>query len=230
VEKCVAGRSRVAVAYSGGLDSSVIAKCAIGRAEVVAVTASADGSKDRESAAVGAALLGVELRGVHLSRELVAMELRGSGPVPLPTAMDRSLWCLFSAVSRAASEEGAQAILLGQLADELFGGYRKYSDVLEAAGAGAAAGAMARDEADYMTCGMGRDVGACSRWTEPMLPFTADGVRAAARLTPLTFKIRDGVRKAVLREAAKRLGVPDELANAPKKAAQYSSGIQKLVS
>jgi asparagine synthase (glutamine-hydrolysing) len=46
---------------------------------------------------------------------------------------------------------------------------------------------------------------------------------------PVSFKIRDGERKAVLRRAAGLLGVPEELSNAPKKAAQYSSGIQKIL-
>ena len=37
------------------------------------------------------------------------------------------------------------------------------------------------------------------------------------------------VREAVLREAARLLEVPPELSRAPKKAAQYSSGIQRLL-
>jgi asparagine synthase (glutamine-hydrolysing) len=41
--------------------------------------------------------------------------------------------------------------------------------------------------------------------------------------------LRDGVRKAVLRRAAVLLGVPEDLAEGAKKAAQYSSGVQKLV-
>jgi len=54
-------------------------------------------------------------------------------------------------------------------------------------------------------------------------------VRNLASRIPLAFKIREGVRKEILRRAALELGVPRELAVAPKKAAQYSSGVQKLV-
>jgi asparagine synthase (glutamine-hydrolysing) len=45
----------------------------------------------------------------------------------------------------------------------------------------------------------------------------------------VSFKIRDGLRKAVLRRAAAILGVPEEQVGAAKKAAQYSSGVQKLL-
>jgi len=46
---------------------------------------------------------------------------------------------------------------------------------------------------------------------------------------PLSFKISGTATKLVLRRAASLLGVPEDLAVTPKKAAQYSSGIQKVV-
>ena len=63
----------------------------------------------------------------------------------------------------------------------------------------------------------------------PRFPFEAKEVVELGLAMPLSFKIRNGVGKAVLRRAAVVLGVPEELAMAPKKAAQYSSGIQKIV-
>ena len=41
--------------------------------------------------------------------------------------MDEALWCIYSATSRLAKANGARTIILGQLADELFGGYMKYA-------------------------------------------------------------------------------------------------------
>jgi asparagine synthase (glutamine-hydrolysing) len=64
---------------------------------------------------------------------------------------------------------------------------------------------------------------------EARLPFESETLVKYATSMPVSFKIADGVRKAVLRRAGAALGVPEEIAGAPKKAAQYSSGVQRLV-
>ncbi len=224
----VEGRSRVAVAFSGGLDSSIIASCAKKRTGVVACSAFAEGALDSRTAGRGAAVLGIELTATKLTREAVASELKEMA-LPFQTSlMDRSLWCLYSIVSRSAAGGGAEVIMLGQLADELFGGYAKYQAALTDAGEEAAAAVMDRDVREYQTRGMARDVNACSRWLEPRFPFAEKEIVDLGRSIPVSFKIRGGVRKAVLREAAVILGVPGELVDAPKKAAQYSSGILRI--
>lgn len=224
----VEGRSRVAVAFSGGLDSSIIASCAKKRTGVVACSAFVEETLDSRSASRGAAILGIELMATRLTREAVASELKEMD-LPFQTSlMDRSLWCLYSIVSRSAAIGGAEVIMLGQLADELFGGYAKYQAALTDEGEDAAAALMDQDIREYQMKGMTRDVNACSRWLEPRFPFAEKEVVGLGRSIPVSFKLRGGVRKAVLREAAVVLGVPGELANAPKKAAQYSSGIQRI--
>ena len=224
-----AGESRVAVAFSGGLDSSVLAACASKRVEVVACTGFAEGSGDQARAKEAASALGVELVATVLTKENVSEALATLRLPFAPTLMDRSLWCLYSVVSRSAREAGARAMLLGQLADELFGGYAKYAEALVASGSEAASAMMAADVGGYAKRGRLRDVGACGGWVEPRFPFEARGVVDLAGSLPVSFKIREGVRKAVLRRAATVLGVPEALAGAGKKAAQYSSGAQKLV-
>ena len=143
--------------------------------------------------------------------------------------MDKSLWCLYSIVSRMASEKRAEVIMLGQLADELFGGYAKYQARLKNEGKKAAAAMMDQDVRNYIGIGVRRDADACSRWLEPRFPFMEKEVVDLGKTIPITYKVMGGVRKAVLREAAVSLGVPEDLRGMAKKAAQYSSGIQKLV-
>jgi len=49
---------------------------------------------------------------------------------------------------------------------------------------------------------------------------------------PMKYKIReenDNLRKCILREVAFELGVPSEIVKRPKKAAQYGSGIDKIL-
>ena len=55
-----------------------------------------------------------------------------------------------------------------------------------------------------------------------------DVVELALRL-PLNFKIRNGVRKYILRKVAKEIGLPREIYERPKKAVQYGSGFVKVV-
>ncbi|MDG7008254.1 MAG: asparagine synthase [Nitrososphaerota archaeon] len=220
---------RVAVAFSGGVDSSIVAKCAAGRTEVVACTAYAGGASDRVRAREAASALGIELVATELTKENVEEALRLINLPFEPTLMDRSLWCLYSIVARSANQAGTRVILLGQLADELFGGYAKYAEELKAKGSGAASSMMRADVQEYARRGRIRDAAACGRWAEPRFPFGARGVVDLAMGLPVAFKIRDGVRKAVLRRAAAMLEVPDAQAGAGKKAAQYSSGVQKLV-
>ena len=224
----VEGRSRVAVAFSGGLDSSIIASCAKRRTGVVACSAFAEGAFDSRSASRGADILGIELIATRLTCEAVASELKEMDLSFQTSLMDRSLWCLYSIVSRSAARGGAETIMLGQLADELFGGYAKYQATLTDAGEEVAAAIMDQDVKEYQAKGMARDANACSRWLEPRFPFAEKEVVDLGMSIPVSFKIRGGVRKAVLREAAVVLGVPGELVNAPKKAAQYSSGIQRI--
>ncbi|MDG6954046.1 MAG: hypothetical protein JRN33_03570 [Nitrososphaerota archaeon] len=227
VAEAVRGESRVAVAFSGGVDSSVLARCAAADAAVTAVAGFAAGSRDAGTARRAAAALGVELATVELTPQNVSREL-GEVDLPFPpTLMDRSLWCLYALVSRKARDGGAKVILLGQMADELFGGYARYSEAIEKAGGAAAESLMSSDAREYSKRGKERDVRACSRWAEPRFPY--EMLASVAGGIPLAYKISGGVRKAVLRRAAVILGVPEEVAGAPKKAAQYSSGVQKLV-
>jgi len=229
VAEAVAGESKVAVAFSGGLDSSLLTVCAKRHANVLACSAFSPGAADAARARSGAIALDVDLVATELTKESVT-EAVGMVDLPFePTLMDRSLWCLYWLVSRRASEAGARVLLLGQLADELFGGYAKYAAVLGRDGPEAARSMMNRDLLAYAERGRLRDEGACRRWVKPRFPFEAKALVEFASGLPVSFKIRDGVRKVVLRRAALLLGVPEEFARAPKKAAQYSSGVQKLV-
>jgi len=225
----VEGQERVAVAFSGGLDSSVIAKCAANHTEVVACTAYARHSGDVIRAREAAKAMGLTQVTCELTRDDVEAALSDLDlPFP-PSLMDRSLWCLYMIVSRVAHGSGTGVMLLGQLADELFGGYAKYAEALKLRGEKAAESMMSNDLREYESRGRVRDVAACGGLVEPRFPYEARELGDFAKTLPIAFKIRDGERKAVLRRAALVLGVPEKVAKAPKKAAQYSSGVQKLV-
>jgi asparagine synthase (glutamine-hydrolysing) len=230
VRRRVVGLGRVAVSFSGGLDSSILAMVAARHADVVLCSAYASGSRDEAQCARAADLLGLRLEAALLDEETVA---RRSGEAELPpgeaTAMDKALWCIYSTTSELAKGSKARTILLGQLADELFGGYMKYAIKAREEGALAAERTMAEDVKACADRGFLRDEAACSASCEVRFPYADGGIASFAVGLPLEYKIRNGERKAVLRAAALELGLPEELASAPKKAAQFSSGASKLL-
>lgn len=226
----MAGQDKVAVAFSGGLDSSILVACAKKSTKVVACTAAVETSEEAERARSAARLLGVDLVVSLVTPEKVRDELRAMQLPFEPTLMDASLWCLYRVVARSGAEAGAKAILLGQLADELFGGYAKYRDALRGEGEAKAEEMMKHDVEEFPGRGRVRDSTACERWLRPSFPFEAEAVKELGLALPVSFKISGEGSKLVLRKAASILGVPDELTTRPKKAAQYSSGIQKVVS
>lgn len=225
----VEGKGRVAVSFSGGLDSSIVALCASRSASVVLCSAFAKGSTDEGAVGRAADLLGLELVTSEVGSEEAAREASAASLPFEPSAMDRALWVIYSRASALARREGAEVILLGQLADELFGGYMKYSLEEGRLGSRAAAEMMESDVRGSASRGFVRDESACSRYLEPRFPFADERLVREALGMPVSYKIRDGERKSVLREAALALGLPEELARSPKKAAQYSSGVLKLL-
>ena len=230
VSSRVHGRGRVAVSFSGGLDSSILAMVAAKHADVVLCSAYASGSRDEGQSGRAADLLGLRLETALLDEKTLA---KMSGEADLPpgeaTVMDKALWCIYSTTSELAKRSEARTILLGQLADELFGGYMKYAVKAREEGAAAAERMMAGDVRACADRGFLRDEAACSASCEVRFPYADGRIASFAAGLPLDYKIRDGERKAVLRAAALELGLPEELASAPKKAAQFSSGASKLL-
>jgi len=230
VRRRVHGQGRVAISFSGGLDSSLLALLASRYADVVLCSAYASGSRDESQSERAAGLLGLKLETGVLDEETLAKASRGAElPPGDATVMDTALWCIYSTTSELAKRRKARTILLGQLADELFGGYMKYAIKAREEGARAAEEMMRMDVRACADRGFLRDEAACSASCEVRFPYADERIASFAAGLPLEYKIREGERKAILRAAALELGLPEELASAPKKAAQFSSGASKLL-
>ena len=218
------GSRNVAVAFSGGLDSSLLAYMSseLCGQSVVLYTVTDDAGRGLDAAREAADVLGLSLRVVRISEE----HLRQFHDILLSgSAMDAALSIGFSSVAATARADGHDYLVLGQLADELFGGYHRYlrlhgSDLELAMRLGLEASSES----------LVRDFSAVASWgVMPLFPYTCNEIVRSAIEIPADLMVLNGIRKYPLRMAALALGMPEQLAMREKRAFQYSSGLERLV-
>jgi len=132
-----------------------------------------------------------------------------------------------------AAKLGCRIMLAGQGADELFGGYRRYLAAYEKDGAERVADEIYRDVVMSYETNFQRDEPVCAyHGVELRLPFIDSRVMSFALSLPVGLNIespKDHLRKRVLRQVAKNLQVPTMIADKPKRAIQFETGVDKAV-
>ncbi len=240
------GRGPVGVAFSGGVDSSLIAAvCSRLRLGPVLLTVGFAGSHDVRFAAAAARRAGLEHHTLLVGGE-------GAGDAPPPFAgvaaeavaatgggdPSRTENCIaFYYIGWLARSLGIRTVLTGNGIDELFCGYDSYRRALESAGVrdGDAeavravvepmVGERISRELSIMEAAGGFAGRFGVRVAQPLL--SAPFVSYARRL-PIDSKITgpgDLLRKHAVRGLAASLGVPPHSAGKRKKAIQYGSRI-----
>ena len=139
--------------------------------------------------------------------------------------------------AKAMKEDNIKVALSGQGADELFGGYNRYLKHFEENSLFDAYFALDEeiyhDIANMYHVNLERDDAvSMANGVELRVPFLDNDIINLALDIPGKYKIRnneDLLRKHILRDVAKSIGVPDYIADRPKKAAQYGSGINKIL-
>lgn len=216
--------------FSGGLDSSILAHLAIQAGKRVrGVVVAVEGSLDLEWAAEAASLLDMELEVVKPGDDEI-LEAADLLEAKLPEAglMDLSI----GSIMLLAARRSRGMLVVGQGADELFGGYWRYERALLEEGLERAAELMGRDLELIHERNLERDeLAAALAGAQLLAPYLTKPIyELACSISPeLKLRLVDArvVRKWILRRAAEALGVPARILGRPKKAAQYSSGIQK---
>jgi asparagine synthase (glutamine-hydrolysing) len=224
----------VAVAFSGGLDSSLIAMLAkICGADVHLVSVGLENQVELRYAKDAAEALGLP---VHL-KAYTLDDVEKTLPQVLwlveePDAMKVSVAIPFYWVAEAASKLGFKVIFVGQLGDELFGGYQKYLRAYTQQGIAAVRNIMFQDVISSYEVNFQRDNQVCAfHKVELRMPFTDHEVVEFSLSLPVDLKIDSamGVRKVILRMVAEMLGMPPFIVDRPKKAIQYATGVDKAI-
>ena len=235
IRRRVSGMKEVAVAFSGGLDSSLVAflasKCSI---SVLLVHVSLANRPEIEEAKRVAEELNLPLQ-VSLFRE-TEVEKVLSKVVELieePDPIKASIGVPIYWTAKKTAEAGFKVLLAGTGADELFGGYKRYVNEYLLHGAGEVSKTIFEDIIGIHESNIERDVKICGfHDVELRLPFASYPLAEFAIALPVELKIErksGSLRKLVLRKVAENIGLPDSISEKPKKAIQYATGVNAAV-
>ncbi len=225
----------VGVAFSGGLDSSVIAFLAkVAEVHVHLICVGLEGQRELERAKDAAETLELPLTlQTYAVRDVENVLPKVLWLIEEPDVMKAGVAIPFYWTAEVAAKLGFHVLLAGQSADELFGGYHRYLHEYATGGVEKVKEALFHDTVMSYETNFQRDEPVCAyHKVDLRLPFVdAEVVRFALSL-PVNLKIEsadDKLRKRVLRQAAQNLGIPASIADKPKKAVQFATGVDKAI-
>lgn len=224
VLKCVANISHVGIPFSGGLDSSIIASLTCKYTEVTLYVAGFEGAHDLSVAREAAEMLKLPLIEITLVEQdienalpLITKIIESKNPIEISFELP-----LFF-VSKHAREK---ILISAQGADELFAGYAKYLNLkIEYLNT-----ELVRAVRELKETGIQKDKQIAAYFGKELrVPFLEPTTVELGLNIPSELKIKNGLRKYILREFGKFLGLPPEITSRAKKGAQYGSGIMKVL-
>lgn len=235
IKRRIRNQKEVAVAFSGGLDSSLVAFLAnkLG-VKVELLHVSMENQSETEEAIEASNALNLPLE-VDLFKDSDVENTLPRTVALLEEAdpVKASIGLPFYWAAEKASEAGLKVMLAGQGADELFGGYQRYVKEYIKDGGETVRKTMFHDVVNIHESNLERDLKITSfHDVELRLPFASFEVAEFAMSLPLECKIEpkeDTLRKLVLRKVALNAGMPTSVVDKPKKAVQYSTGVNDAI-
>lgn len=235
--KRVLDTNKVGLIFSGGVDSTILATLLKNISDNVFVklyTVGVENSKDIECAQKVAKKLELPIETRIIDENIVKNSLDPVlDAIEEPNIMKIGVGMTLYLATKMASEDGVSVTLAGQGADELFGGYYRYLTTYKDKGPNATEKSMIHDiEYGYDVNFERDDKIATFNGVDLRVPYLDEKLVNFALKIPVKYKIdsdEDLIRKQILRDLAIDLGIDKEIAERPKKAAQYGSGIHKIL-
>ena len=228
--------AKCAVLFSGGVDSSLAGLLASKRcSNTVLISTYAKGSRDASVVQHAADLLALDVIEMPMSDKIVWDLLpEVIYATECTRRMDIEIALPFFIAAREAGRQGIPLVVSGQGPDELFAGYAKHVRLYENRGEEALEIQLRNEVSITHKTNIERDERAISfSGVDAWFPYFDCEFMKLALSIPANRKIAVGKtpeRKIIFRELATELGLPTELAHAPKKATQYSSGAARMLS
>jgi len=239
---------KTGVIFSGGVDSSLLAVLAASHCSVTAYTVGVEEAPDLPFAKQLKSHFHHEI--IKLSDEDIDSELDNILPIiketegeVSPVRVGAEFPTYFA--SKAAKEDGFKVVLSGQGPDEMFGGYARYLSVLFEKGYPQLEKLLKSDTYDLKDRIINIDRAICkSNGVELRNPFLADDFVEYGLSIDIKERLWSGskepkypcetyggkyaIRKFCEKKAADEI-LPKDIVWRPKKAAQYGSGIHKVL-
>ena len=236
VLKRVESLNEVGVIFSGGIDSSYLALLLKEIANNVSLkiklyAVGVEGSKDVEAAIYASKFLNLDLEICEVTEDLIREALpQVVNAIGDDNLMKVGVGLTTYFATQMVARDGIKVAISGQGADELFGGYKRY---LQSFVDGTLNYDLRVDMSNMYHVNLERD-DACSMLNsvELRLPFLDKKLVELVLNIPDNKKIvsmHDDMRKSILRKIAFEDGLDYEIAYRPKKAAQYGTGIDKIM-
>jgi asparagine synthase (glutamine-hydrolysing) len=224
VAKSMEDADDIGILFSGGLDSSLIAQLAkkAEKAKVTLYTVGTPDSHDLSNGQKASRLLGLNWGKIEIQPEQITTAIPKLTKIigsrhPVKVSFELPV---FFAMANIKEE----LIISGQGADELFGGYARYLKMEKEE----LMAALKKDIDLLITKNIKMEFALAEYFHKILkLPFLHEDVVRIANEIPIEFKVKNDERKIILKEVALQCGLPNNIVNQDKKAAQYSSGIIK---
>ena len=232
---------RPAVLVSGGLDSSIIAvltnkyfpKCEL-------FSFGTANNSDKPFTEILGKHLGKKINWLEISLLDLEKNLETVKKILIkanvqPDLTNLSLGLGYFLISKKIKNEGIKFVFTGQGPDILFAGYHRYRKVWRSGGQSVRESEgqinqMIRNDLPLLEIDKRRDLAVADYFKVKLVnPFLEPEFVRLALGIPANYKIKDKIEKYIVRHYAMTIGVPNELATRPKKAFQYSTGIQSLL-
>lgn len=252
------GLDHIGLVFSGGVDSTILATLIkkyieTHEIDVTLYTVGVENSKDLKYSKKVAKQLGFPLKTTVVGENIVRNALN-----PVLEAIEEAdimkigVGMTLYLATKLAAEDNVPVVLAGQGADELFAGYNRYSAKLVEEGQEALQKELISDIKYCYEVNLERDAKvANANGIQLRVPYLEEKLVNFSLNIPIKYKIKldihnknnnknnndnkyandnnDNLRKRILRELALDIGIDEEIAMRPKKAAQYGSGIDKIL-
>ena len=238
----------IALIFSGGVDSTLLLYYVLDNLDenqkLTLYTVANEESQDLKLAKIVAESLNQNLKVKIINEDLVKDSLDNTLlAIEEPNLMKLGVGMTIYLASSMIHEDNIKVALSGQGADELFAGYNRYLKTFNE-------GYLAKDGFRYKRfkaveyelrddiyniyhVNLERDDAASmANGVELRVPFLSEDLVKWSLNIPAKYKIDNGedtIRKNILRDLASSKGIPDNIAYRSKKAAQYGSGIDKIL-
>lgn len=229
IKSDLGNEKNVALLFSGGIDSSIIGKILTEYTNVLPITV---GTKDSEDVVISKDIGNLIFRRhliVYLNKEMVEKAIpkliKITGKVDVVTI---SVGCVVYFAAKYSSISGFKKIFTGTGSDELFCGYSSHRKAFEKGWKEVELECVRRIQ------GVKKDVERDKRICEYFgldlkTPFLNKKVIEFGLKIHPRYKISKDDEKIILKRIGERIGLPEIIYKRKKKAAQYGSGVQKII-